>query len=725
MKLKLLLLAFVLFFVAEIVLVIVIAVFSGNRIDPATEKEASASVSYKKETSGATIESNYGFKVTLNKNIFDFYGTSVNKDHSFIDYTEEDILKPNDYVIVTVYPKESLKSSYYNLIISSSIVKDFFEKKRTQYGAKLTDIELVAKNFDPLDSDDEYYTHKLVSKSEVKLGAYNYTRYDYESTPVDKVVGAVLGSQKIALFVTVQNGRPYAIKLYYESDKGIYDSIIKVIEGISYSVPSENVYYSLGNTDEQKLKAERTKAVAGVEDENTSQTSNVRVVASNVPAVVRIATLFCYDLSLIHTEINVTVDINHPLCSGGFGSGFFISSDGYIGTNGHVAYLSPRDVLLNSVLQEDKEFVSKYLQFYYQTTQGILLTDEQARQATDIVYASKDLTQQLLSLMIAMPEDFIIVKKEQSEYAVQLGEDPVKFEYNKEKDLSFLNFSESIVPAKLIAMDYSSEDLLTTKFSEEGFSQSDVALLKIEGNNFPVTRVGSIDELVQGTNITVIGFPGKSENELVSQVESKATATTGLVSSIRKSSGNNKKLIQSDVSIDHGNSGGPALNEYGEVVGIATYGLFEDGGTFNYMRDVDDLIQLAVQKGIKLNAQSSTQTYWDEGLNKFFKNYYSSAVTNFSLVRESYPPHVLANQYTTIAKNKIAKGEDAIDPAVFVIAAIVIGILLVIILVVVVVVIKVRKKSKNTNIPVPPSPTPVLVPQPPVSVPAPPANYTS
>lgn len=63
-----------------------------------------------------------------------------------------------------------------------------------------------------------------------------------------------------------------------------------------------------------------------------------------------------------------------------------------------------------------------------------------------------------------------------------------------------------------------------------------------------------------GDKVYAIGSPNGLEN----------TLTEGIVSSIRSKNGNT--LIQHTADIDHGSSGGPLLNEYGEVIGINSSG---------------------------------------------------------------------------------------------------------------------------------------------------------
>jgi hypothetical protein len=174
--------------------------------------------------------------------------------------------------------------------------------------------------------------------------------------------------------------------------------------------------------------------------------------------------------------------------------------------------------------------------------------------------------------------------------------------------------------------------------------------------------MGNINSLVSGSEITVIGYPGIADNPAVETNESKATATKGIVSAIREAKGNKKKLVQSDVSIEAGNSGGPAFDSDGKVIGIASLSMQSESGTYNYMRDIQDLKDLIAKNNVTLDKNSDTQKVWEKGLGKFLKAYYSSAIKEFESVLKAYPPHVLAGDYITIAKDKIANGEEQIDP---------------------------------------------------------------
>jgi serine protease Do len=95
---------------------------------------------------------------------------------------------------------------------------------------------------------------------------------------------------------------------------------------------------------------------------------------------------------------------------------------------------------------------------------------------------------------------------------------------------------------------------------------TDVAIVKIEGENFPIVQLGNSDHLKIGEWAIAIGNPLGLEN----------TVTTGIVSATGRNSSQigvpDKRVnfIQTDAAINPGNSGGPLLNAQGEVIGINT-----------------------------------------------------------------------------------------------------------------------------------------------------------
>ena len=101
--------------------------------------------------------------------------------------------------------------------------------------------------------------------------------------------------------------------------------------------------------------------------------------------------------------------------------------------------------------------------------------------------------------------------------------------------------------------------------------RTDLALLRIQGREFPVAKVGDSDSLRVGEWVLAIGNPFGLEQ----------TVTAGIVSAKGRVIGDGPydDFIQTDAAINPGNSGGPLFNTRGEVVGINTAIFSQSGGS--------------------------------------------------------------------------------------------------------------------------------------------------
>ena len=102
---------------------------------------------------------------------------------------------------------------------------------------------------------------------------------------------------------------------------------------------------------------------------------------------------------------------------------------------------------------------------------------------------------------------------------------------------------------------------------------SDLAVLLIDGEDLEPAEFGDSGSLRVGDAVTAIGDP--------LGVELRGTYTNGIVSAINRDvtvDGRTMTLIQTNAALNSGNSGGPLINCYGQVVGINTMkiGAFTD-----------------------------------------------------------------------------------------------------------------------------------------------------
>jgi len=105
-------------------------------------------------------------------------------------------------------------------------------------------------------------------------------------------------------------------------------------------------------------------------------------------------------------------------------------------------------------------------------------------------------------------------------------------------------------------------------------ADTDLALLKIEGDNLPTLTIGDSDALKVGEWVLAVGNP----------FNLTSTVTAGIVSAKARNLGANRSgiesFIQTDAAINQGNSGGALVNVRGELVGINAM-LYSNTGSYS------------------------------------------------------------------------------------------------------------------------------------------------
>ena len=92
---------------------------------------------------------------------------------------------------------------------------------------------------------------------------------------------------------------------------------------------------------------------------------------------------------------------------------------------------------------------------------------------------------------------------------------------------------------------------------------SDLALVKIEGDDFPTIPVGDSDALNVGEWVLAVGNPFNLTSTVTAGIVSAKARTLGVYGI-----GGVESFIQTDAAINQGNSGGALVNAKGELVGI-------------------------------------------------------------------------------------------------------------------------------------------------------------
>lgn len=103
---------------------------------------------------------------------------------------------------------------------------------------------------------------------------------------------------------------------------------------------------------------------------------------------------------------------------------------------------------------------------------------------------------------------------------------------------------------------------------------TDIALLKIKGENFPFIRYGDSDQLRLGEWVLAVGNPFNLTSTVTAGIVSAKGRNLGLIEGDYKI----ESFIQTDAALNMGNSGGALVNTKGQLVGITSAIISPNGG---------------------------------------------------------------------------------------------------------------------------------------------------
>jgi S1-C subfamily serine protease len=596
-----------------------------------------------KNATTTTVTSSHGFNLTFDQK--QFYGSAISDDTGNL-YLGSDLGQQRAYTVVRVAPSYQTGANSTN---TSSALTFTYHAGKTQTVEPADTVALIDGGVDPNNVD-------RVATALTSIDGQVFKKTTWQSKADGALVSSL--SAKFVTYSALVRGQVVTVVLSL-GVTGVNESIYQpILDSITFDA---QVSVIAAPTAEVVAKTQASQSildtilgtqVAAAASTTNNLTGSERVAALYSPAVVKIYNAYKMDVLVDGKPFVKNVTDAYS------GSGFFVSQDGYIATNGHVGAVTPIDIAVSAAISA--------IQAKGDSSYFIALLNLTSLKTSDFPANSTD-TQKLAIMVDA------IYKLDSSRFTAANNVQNMLVQVTpKNPDITALvqdtlNGTEyrasdtNVLKAKLVAANYRAVDNI------DGFKASDVAIIKVDGSNFPVTKLGSISDVTQGAGLSILGYPGEAgTNELVDTTSSQATLTNGKVSSIKTAGGSgDKKLIETDTTIGHGNSGGPALDDDGDVVGLATYSVDGSGGsgngTYNYIRDIKDLTDLATANHITFDTNSATQTEWEKGLNYFYTAHYSKAVVSFNKVKTLYPNDSNVASFITASEKRIANGEDVVD----------------------------------------------------------------
>ena len=360
-----------------------------------------------------------------------------------------------------------------------------------------------------------------------------------------------------------------------------------------------------------------------VADPNNPDGSFLDYSYSSVPTDDLIA--YAETLTLAKVEGSEAKLIEREIQSGVSGTGFIVSPDGYIVTNAHVVLV---DSDLNQMLIDSlgATIINDLYSEFAQRTQ--MSEEDKVKLATILYY-------KIIEYFLKHGELQDVTTRFQVIYGVPESWD----------DLDAISWNATL----------KKHGEVYTKIDGEDTWGRDVAILKVEQDYLPTVTLGDSNKVQIGDSIFVIGFPGVAITTIFEQEDLvEPTVTQGVVSA-RKTLLTGVEAIQTDAEILPGNSGGPAYNLQGEVVGIATFGV-EEGIGVNYLLPINLAKEFLRELNVETE-QGVVDKVYKEGLEAFWNKECHTTVEKMETALTLHPDHPYAHEYITTCNRAIAAGE--------------------------------------------------------------------
>ena len=318
-----------------------------------------------------------------------------------------------------------------------------------------------------------------------------------------------------------------------------------------------------------------------------------------------------------------------PVSISAVGSGFFVSADGYIVTAGHVIFC----------------------------------------------FTHKDITQDLYTKYFLIETAFtvIIQELEDAGYYITPEEQETLWNYimayGEIKD-SFRQIYAVLGEVKPTLTEVESKGWVARIIDVSPFYERDIALLKIEppSNYCPVLLMGDSSTVTTGSNVYSFGFADVTvfAEELGVETLLAPSMKEGRISQKRLTS-TQTPCFETSASLTYGMSGGPGLNDKGEVIGICSMGAVREGiqvAGFNFLIESNVANSILEEANVKSkNKLGPVDEAFLQGLQYYYDKHYSAAKQKFEICTGLFDYHWRAKALIKECNAAIARGEDVPLPS--------------------------------------------------------------
>ena len=164
-------------------------------------------------------------------------------------------------------------------------------------------------------------------------------------------------------------------------------------------------------------------------------------------------------------------------------------------------------------------------------------------------------------------------------------------------------------------------------------SSRDTAVVKVNMENTPALQFDDSSAVQTQDSIAILGYPADAFNATNAKTALVPTITNGTVTAKKQGDpsigiAGDVNVFQTDAAVQHGNSGGPAVDQNGKVIGLVSFGGSATATNLSFLITANDIRDTVKASGADMTPGTIDQL-WRDGLAQMDKRYYGRAKADF------------------------------------------------------------------------------------------------
>src|SRR5579883_995062 len=194
--------------------------------------------------------------------------------------------------------------------------------------------------------------------------------------------------------------------------------------------------------------------------------------------------------------------------------------------------------------------------------------------------------------------------------------------------------------------------------AQSNFNDRDTAIIHVSNmNDMPLVAIGDSTTVQEQDQLRIIGFPGNGDVNMNNISQLLTSSINQIFVSSIKTTDTGAPVIQVSGNVEHGDSGGPALDSNGDVVGIVSFGLASPGsstGGTSFLQASNSARALIQSLNLD-TTPGQFQKLWSQAFTSYAANtrgHWHTAAQQFQQLATQYPQFQAVRPYLAYAQQQ-------------------------------------------------------------------------